>query len=143
MLNLKTLKKSLRVFSIFGLLLGFMALTFSVASADHLSNNRAELSGDGVSGEAIVNYVRGTQSWTSTTTVSGLEAGEYTFAVNLNGGAPTIVCTFMADGTGDAGCTDQDADIPGFNTAVILDSNGDVVADGIFERRGGGRVSNP
>ena len=135
------LSKSVRIVMMLGLVFGFILSVASNAYAAHESNNRAELMGDGVSGKAIVNYVKGTEGWSSTARVMGLEAGEYTFAVNLNGTNQTVVCTFTSDGHGSEGCSDQDADLPGFNTAVILDSDGNVVASGIFERRGGGRAN--
>lgn len=109
----------------------------SVAYA-HESNNRATLSGDGVTGTASVNYVAGTEGWQSTARVQGLAAGGYTYAVNLNGTNQTAICTFTSNGRGSAGCS-ADTDVPGFNTAVILDADGDVVASGTFARRGGTR----
>lgn len=142
MFRLNVLRKSVAPMIMVSLLLGLIFGLVSSAHADHLSNNRAELSGDGISGQAIVNYVKGTQSWSSTVQVQGLEAGEYSFAVNRSGEDETIVCTFTADGNGSDGCSDQETDIPGFNTAVILDSDGNVVASGTFERRGGGRVGS-
>ena len=104
----------------------------------HESNNRATLSGDGITGTASVNYVAGTEGWRSTARVRGLDAGDYTFAVNLNGTNQTAICSFTSDGKGSEGCS-ADTDVPGFNTAVILDSDGTVVASGTFARRGGTR----
>ena len=138
MLTSYALKNSVRPVVMLGLLLALILGLASSVSAAHESNNRAELSGD-ASGHAIVNYVAGTEGWSSTVTVKGLEAGDYTFAVNLNGTNQTIVCIFTSDGKGNDGCSDQEADLPGFNTAVVLNSSGDIVATGIFERRGGNR----
>ena len=139
MFGLTTSRKSIRTIAMLSLLIGLVLGLASSVSADHLSNSQAELTGDGISGQAIVNYVKGTQGWSSTARVDGLAPGEYAFAVNANGGAPTIVCTFTADGNGSDGCSDQETAIPGFNTALILDSHGMIVASGMFERHGGNR----
>lgn len=108
--------------------------------AGHESNNLANLSGEGgVSGTAIVNYVAGTEGWTSNVHVTGLEDGIYTFAVRLNAGPLQPICNFVVDGNGSSGCSDQDAVLLGFNQAVIVDQEGNVVASGTFKRRGGNR----
>lgn len=141
MLNhVKTSRQAVYVLVVVALAMGLAFGSVSGVSAAHESNNRAELSGDGVGGHAIVNYVAGTEGWSSTARVMGLEPGQYTFAVSLNGTNLTTVCTFTADGSGSDGCSDQDAELPGFNTAVILDADGDVVASGVFARRGGNRA---
>ena len=45
-------------------------------------SNYAELTGvDGVTGKAHVNYVKGTEGWSSTVSVFGLAPGDYVFAV--------------------------------------------------------------
>jgi hypothetical protein len=140
MFRFKALKNSIRTTVVLSLLVGLMVSLAASAYADHLSNSRAELSGHGISGHAIVNYVRGTEGWSSTVTVHGLEAGEYTFAVNASGANQTTICTFTSDGNGSDGCSDQETAIPGFNTAVVLDAHGEVVASGMFERRDGQRT---
>ena len=140
MFRSNALKNSVRPVVMLGLLVGLILGLVSSVYAAHESNNKAELSGDGISGHAIVNYVAGTEGWSSTARVDGLAPGDYTFAVNLNGTNQTTVCSFTADGNGSDGCSDQDADLPGFNTAVIVDSDGMVVASGTFARRGGNRA---
>ncbi len=131
----------------FVMILGVMLGGASSAFAAHESNNRANLTGDdGVSGKAIVNYVKGTEGWSSNTSVFGLQPGEYVFAVRLRADGPfQTICAFTADGKGRDGCSDRDAVLMGFSQAVIvLDANGNgeadmdetVVASGTFERRG-------
>ena len=121
-----------------GILFGLVFGLATSAYAAHESNNRVEWESGDISGHAIVNFVAGNGGWRSTAELEGLPAGDYSFAVNLNGSNQTIVCTFTADGVNDAGCA-ADTDVPGFNTGVILDANGDIVVSGIFVRRGGNR----
>ena len=118
---------------------GLAALALTATTyAGHESNNRAELTGAaGVTGHAIVNYVKGTEGWTSTVSVQGLPDGIYTFAVRLNTGTPQAICSFEISGEGRGGCRDNDAALMGFNQALILDGNDVVVAGGVFVRRGG------
>ena len=129
------------------MILGVMFGGASSAFAAHESNNRANLLGaGGVSGTAIVNYVKGTEGWSSNVSVFGLASGDYVFAVRRTAaGAFQTICAFTADGVGRDGCSDQDAVLAGFTEAVIVqDVNGNgiadagetVVASGIFERRG-------
>ena len=131
---------------VLGILLTLLLGTTS-AFASHESNNYAKLTGaGGVTGNAHVNYVKGTEGWSSTVSVFGLAAGDYVFAVRRTAaGAFQTVCAFTADGRGQDGCSDQDAVLVGFTQAVIvLDANGNgiadsgetVVASGTFERRG-------
>ena len=139
----------LRGATLFALLLGLILGGAGNVYAAHESNNRAALSGaGGVSGTAHVNYVKGTEGWSSTVSVFGLATGNYVFAVRLNAGAFQTVCAFSADGVGSDGCSDQDSVLGGFNQAVIVaDTNGNgladagemVVASGTFARRGGCR----
>lgn len=136
----KVLKGSTTSLLTLTMVIGLLLMMTSIAFAAHESNNRAELMGSGTSGHAIVNYVAGTEGWSSTARVQGLPAGDYQFAVNLNGNNQTVVCSFMSDGIGATGCSDQDADLGGFNTAVIIDGDGNVVASGTFARRGGMRA---
>lgn len=122
-------------------LTGLAALTLTMTTyAGHESNNRAELTGvAGVTGHAIVNYVKGTEGWASTVSVMGLPDGIYTFVVRLNTGAPQAICSFEVSGEGRGGCSDNDAALMGFNQALIVDGNDVVVAGGVFVRRGGNR----
>ncbi|MEO7296018.1 MAG: hypothetical protein ABIZ57_07730 [Candidatus Limnocylindria bacterium] len=102
----------------------------------HNGNNKATLAG-GATGNAIVNYSEGTGTFSGTVTTDGLEPGDYTFQVSLNGTNRTVICEFTVsqDGTRD-GCSANGLTLSGFNTAEIVDDNGDVVASGIFARRG-------
>lgn len=105
----------------------------------HESNNQATLSG-AVTGNAIVNYVAGREGWRSSVNVRGnLANGTYGFFVagGPSGNAGQLVCTFTA-GRGRLGCS-ADTDLPGFTRAEIRDSDGNVVASGLFARRGGNR----
>jgi hypothetical protein len=109
----------------------------SPASAAHFGNNKAALVGDGVTGTAIVNYSEGTGTFNGSARVSGLEEGTYTFqVVSPDGQTATPICTFEADGNGTDGCSATGLTLGGFATAEIADANGEVVADGTFERRG-------
>ncbi len=109
----------------------------SPASAAHFGNNKAALVGDGVTGTAIVNYSEGTGTFNGSARVSGLEEGTYTFqVVSPDGQTATPICTFTADGNGTDGCSATGLTLGGFATAEIADANGEVVADGTFERRG-------
>jgi hypothetical protein len=115
------------------------------AQAAHEANNKAQLSGD-ASGTAIVNYIEGrdSQQWTANARVQGLEPGTYSYVLiapkNNGGGEVATVCTFEADGKGSDGCSNSSFDTGGFATAEIQDEDGDVVASGTFERRGGNRA---
>lgn len=112
-----------------------LAALASPALAAHNGNNRADLEGD-ATGRAVVNYSEGQGSFNGTVTVKGLEEGKlYTFQVTLNGGNARTVCTLVAGANGAAGCSAQDLDLPGFNTAEIVDADG-IVADGKFDRAG-------
>lgn len=125
------------------LLTGLAALALTATTyAGHEANNRAELAGaagTGVTGQAIVNYVKGTGGWASTVSVMGLPDGIYTFAVVLNTGRPQPICNFEISGEGRGGCSDNDAVLMGFNQALILDGDDVAVAGGVFVRRGGNR----
>src|SRR5688572_21321956 len=101
----------LRSATLFALLLGLVFGAAFPAYAAHESNNQAELMGaNGIKGTAHVNYVKGTEGWSSTVRVFGLAPGNYVFAVRLGAtGTFQTVCTFSADDKGSDGCSDQDA----------------------------------
>lgn len=106
----------------------------------HESNNRANLTGM-ATGTAIVNYVAGREAWRSTVNLEGdLADGTYGYYVagGPSGDAGQLVCTFTVDGNGRMGCS-ADTDLPGFARAEIRDSEDNVVASGMFVRRGGNR----
>jgi hypothetical protein len=112
-----------------------LVLTALPAQAAHNGNNLASLSGDGVSGTALLNYSEGTGTFSGTANVLGLVAGEeYRYVVNLNGANERVVCTFVA-GPGSSGCSANGLALPGFNKAEIKHESGPV-ASGTFERRG-------
>ncbi|MFP5309398.1 MAG: hypothetical protein ACLGIR_07450 [Actinomycetes bacterium] len=115
-----------------------LATLASPALAAHNGNNRADLASQtsDATGRAVVNYSEGQGTFNGTVTVRGLEAGTYTFRVTLRGGNITPVCELVAGGNGAAGCSAQDLDLPGFNTAEIVDAGGNVVARGVFDRAG-------
>lgn len=118
------------------------ALGLVTAYAAHESNNLAVLTGENpdAGGVAIINYVKGQDTWNGNVAVTGLAAGTYTYAVRLNDGAPQMVCTFDIDSSGEGGCANSHFDLTGFNRAVIMNAGGEVVLSGTFERRGGNRV---
>ncbi len=125
----------------------------AVPSFAHESNNRGELSGtqngNTISGQAIINYAKGApKEWRSTVNVKGnLAAGTYTFAANLvipsQGGVQPgqfqEICTFTVSGNGGRQGCSADTDLEGFSRVFILDSDGNIVAEGAAERRGGQR----
>lgn len=122
-----------------GLRVGLLAAVISVvvalpAFAAHNGNNRATFDGE-VSGSAIVNYSEGRGTFNASLNVSGLEDGDYTFAVSLNGANRQELCSFEA-GKGRTGCRVTDRALPGFNLAEVLDADGNVVASAVLARRG-------
>jgi hypothetical protein len=113
----------------------------------HESNNSADLSGmqggTMITGKAIINYAKGApKEWRSTVNVRNLQPGIYTFAVNraMGTGFQTI-CTFTVSIKGGRQGCSADTDLDGFTEAFILDSAGNIVARGIFDRRGVNRVA--
>jgi hypothetical protein len=113
------------------------------ASAAHIGNNKAELSGpEGVSGQSVANYSTGQDAIRANATVQGLEAGEdYTFRLRHNNGDTSEVCTFTARRNGSGGCSGE-VDGVGFHHADILDDEGSTVATGTYERRGNCREAS-
>ncbi len=113
----------------------------------HESNNRAELSGmqngNTIRGQAIINYVAGTDGWRSTVNLRGkLAAGTYTFfAISPDGLTAMPVCSFTLNGRGGRQGCSADTDLGGFATAEVRDAAGNVVASGLFDRRGGARFN--
>lgn len=110
------------------------ALLALPAAAAHNGNNKADFDGAAV-GSAVVNYAEGTGTFGGSLNVKGLEDGDYTFAVSLNGGNRTHVCDFTV-GDGRQGCSFTGQPLPGFNLAEILDADGGVVDAATFARRG-------
>lgn len=127
-----------------GLRAGLLAAVISVvvalpAFAAHNGNNRATFDGD-TSGTAVVNYSEGRGTFNGTLNVSGLDDGDYSFAVSLNGTNRQALCSFEA-GSGRTGCSVTDRALPGFNLAEVLDADGDVVDSAVFDR--GGNCRDP
>ena len=121
-----------------------LLLTALPAQAAHESNNKAELTGVGTTGTAIVNYIEGrtTQQWTGNVRVRGLAVGDYSYVlVSPTGADAATVCTFTAAANGSAGCSNSSFDTGGFATAQVRNEAGAVVASGTFERRGGQRAA--
>ena len=114
------------------------------ALASHNGNNAAELSGpgdSGATGKAIVNYSEGRGDFNGTITVRNLEPGvTYSFFVRFQSpGLPiedTLICSGEANQQGTFTCQAQHLTLGRFTSAVVLDTGGDVVAAGAFERRG-------
>ena len=114
------------------------------ALASHNGNNGAELSGPGdpdATGKAIVNYSAGRGDFNGTTTVQNLEPGAtYSFVARFQSpGLPiedTLICSGEANQQGTFTCQAQHFTLGRFTRAVVLDAGGDVVAAGVFERRG-------
>ncbi len=111
----------------------------------HESNNQATLSGmqgnNAITGNAIINYIAGTEGWRSSVNLSGaLTNGTYTlFAVAPDGVTVMEVCSFTVSGPGGRQGCSADTDLAGFATAQVRDSEGSIVASGTFARRGGNR----
>lgn len=104
------------------------------AAAAHNGNNKADF--DGVTtGAAVVNYSQGQGTFSGSLSVSGLDDGDYTFAVSLNGDNRQELCDFTA-GAGRQGCSVTGQALPGFNLAEVLDADGTVVDSAAFARRG-------
>ena len=125
-----------------------MVMSTHLAYSAHESNNRAILTdgnGDSRSGIALVNYAKGKDTWTASTTVFGLADGIYTFAVRVNTGdtigEPQIICMLVPNPAGVASCSSSQFALDGFHEALIFDLDGNIVLSGFFERRGGSRVS--
>ncbi|HVM00729.1 MAG TPA: hypothetical protein VM324_15680 [Egibacteraceae bacterium] len=132
-----------------GFKVGLVAVTMAVlaalaalpASAAHIGNNKAELSGDGATGTSVANYSTGTDTIRANVRVRGLEAGQYTFQIRHANGTVTSICTFTAKGTGAAGCSGATSG-RGFHHADVVDDAGNLVATGEYERRGNCREAD-
>lgn len=108
----------------------------------HALNNRADLLGDGVIGQAIVGHTNETldDGWSSASLQGDLAAGTYGYYVSLDGAGETLVCSFdVTRMDSRQGCA-ADANLPRFNTAVVRDAEGVPLASGVFARRGGDRA---
>ncbi|MBA3404617.1 MAG: hypothetical protein H0U13_08045 [Gemmatimonadaceae bacterium] len=110
----------------------------------HESNNQASLTGsqngNTITGNAIINYVAGTEGWQSSVSLQGdLAEGTYTFFALGGPGGVQAVCSFTIDENGGRQGCSADTDLGGFVRAEVRDEDGIVVASGIFERRGGTR----
>ncbi|MGH2739703.1 MAG: hypothetical protein ACRDH6_04370 [Actinomycetota bacterium] len=124
------------VVALMGFAVGWMFGGGPVLAA-HNGNNKAELSGSGISGTAIMNYSEGTGTFSGHANVQGLAAGSYTYRVNNSTLTnPQTICTFEASGSGSAGCSAQHLSLAGFAVAQIVDQSSNVVASGTFARRG-------
>ena len=121
---------------------GALLLATGSAFAAHESNNYAllrEAPAADVQGQAIINYVAGTESWNGNVRVTGLPEGTYLYAVILNNGNPQEVCMFTVNRQGNGSCSSAKFDLTGFNMALIFDMDDNLVLSGSFERRGGNR----
>lgn len=125
-----------RIYAVALVSLAALAVT-GTALAAHNGNNKAELSGaGGVTGGAIVNYSEGQGTFNGTITVQGLAPNTaYSFTVTGASGIRTI-CSGISDSSGTFTCSAQKLVLSGFGTAQVRTSDGTVVANGIFERRG-------
>lgn len=116
--------------------LALLILGITPVLGAHNGNNKATLQGD-ATGTAIVNYSEGTGTFSGTVSTDGLEPGDYTFRVSLNGANPQTICEFTVTDSGSRdGCSVNGLPLAGFNRAEIVDEGGIVVASGVFERRG-------
>jgi hypothetical protein len=111
------------------------------AAADHNANNRATFDG-AAAGTAIANYSEGRGTFNAATSVRGLAAGTYTYAVSLNGGNVQPICSFTVRASGNGSCSDQDLKLDGFNTAEIRKA-GMVVDSDVFTRQGKSECRDP
>ena len=123
-----------------------LALSALTASAAHESNNSASLSGDDLfaSGNVIVNYIAGKESWAASGSVKNLPEGMYMLVVRFNSGGTIgpfqTVCLLETNGRGDATCGNRMFDLGGFHEALVVDMDGNILLSGFFDRRGGNRV---
>jgi hypothetical protein len=131
-----------------GLLLTVLVSSISPAAAAHFGNSMATITGSAdadATGQAVVNYADGHDSFNSRITVRNLEPGEsYTFLVRNAAGVERVVCMDEASAQGTFTCSEQDLFADGFGLAiaVVRDSGGTEVAGGVFERRGNCREPN-
>ncbi len=105
------------------------------AAAAHNGNNKGDFDGSPATGSATINYSEGQGTFNGSLNVKGLQDGDYTFAVSLNGANRTELCDFTA-GNGRQGCSFNGRELPGFNLAEILDADGNVVDSAVLARRG-------
>jgi hypothetical protein len=116
-----------------------LALTPGTAVGAHNGNNSADISGTGdpdATGQAIVNYSKGSRDFNGRISVRRLTPFErYTFSVRTPG-PETVICSSTANANGLFACSAQRLMLPGFSQAVVRDSSGAEVAVGVFERRG-------
>lgn len=132
-----------RGLAIFFMLAAMLATTLGGASAAHNGNNKAPLTGIGMesdaTGNAIVNYSKGTESFNGKVTVRNLVPGAtYEFYVTgaAAGMAGVLICSDEATNGGTFTCSAQGLGSPGFATAEVREDDGTVVASGTFLRRG-------
>lgn len=128
------------------LLLTLLVGTVDSASAAHFGNNKATLVGMGTeadaSGQAIVNYSKGTQTFNGRISVTNLVPGEtYRFLVRSAAGEQ-LICEGVATDRGTFMCNAQGLTLETFAVAVVRDSAGMEVASAPFDRRGNCRVPN-
>ncbi len=126
----------MRRFGTVAVAVAMAALLAVPAAADHIGNNKAELTGaGGVGGQSTANYATGADVIYAQARVDDLEPGDYTFRVRHNNGSTFTVCSFTADGSGSEGCAGS-IDGVGFHHADIVDAANSVVATGRYARRG-------
>ncbi|BCX49034.1 hypothetical protein HAHE_29420 [Haloferula helveola] len=122
-----------------------VALLSLAAQGAHEANNKAAMDGEGTiaTGKAIVNYVKGKDTWNASVLVKDLPEGVYFFVVRANtpGGIGEYqpVCMLESDGKGNASGSASQFDLGGFHEGLIVDMDGNVLISGFFERRGGNR----
>lgn len=119
-----------------GLAAAMLAGSVSPAAAFHEGVHTAELSGDGVSGVAVIKcvYEVGLSQFVchEEVNVVGLAPGTYNFFIDN-----TFICSFTVaeDSTSRGGCM-GDVLLFSARTATITDAQGNVVASGPFEFHG-------
>ena len=139
---MRTLVRSLGGFA---LLLALLLGTVTSTPAAHFGNSKATLVGTGdpdASGQAIVNYSKGTQTFNGRVSVKNLTPDEtYRFLVR-SAAEEQLICEGTANDRGTFMCDAQGLTLRTFAIAVVRDSAGTEVASARFERSGNCRVPN-
>ena len=133
----------IKLFVLSALVVGALAVVPGNAMAAHLGNSQADIAGSvdpDATGQATVNYSDGTGVFNGTINVANLDPGQtYTFSVRRANGTEVVFCSDTAGKNGRFHChgTKVDVPAPGFTMAVVRDSFGIEVANGVFDERRG------
>ena len=135
--------RSMKLLVMFAIAVSAVVLVPGNAMAAHLGNSQADIAGavdPDATGQATVNYSDGTGLFNGTINVANLNPGEtYTFSVRRANGTEVVFCSGVAKQNGRFTChgTQVDVPAPGFTMAVVRNSLGIEVANGLFDERRG------